>query len=144
MNLKLIRKWYTPHSTEGELQINDVFQCYTLEDTSRLVKVENQTCIPAGTYNVIITPSNRFRNPDGSKRDMPLVENVPNFEGIRIHSGNTDADTEGCILVGTVRNEDEILESRVAFNFIFTKLQSALALGETVTLKIVDTFKPLT
>lgn len=86
------RKTYTI----GELFIDGMFFCDTLEDTVREdgIKIYGETAIPAGTYKGIINHSNRF------KKDMPLLLNVPNFEGIRIHAGNTSEDTHGCILVG--------------------------------------------
>jgi hypothetical protein len=79
------------------------------------------TAIPAGTYEVVINFSERFRRP------LPLLLNVPNFTGVRIHPGNTDEDTEGCILVGKAKQPDLIGESRVAFEGLFTKLQDAAA-----------------
>ena len=82
--------------TVGKMYIDNIYECYTLEDVVRKgAKVNGQTAIPTGTYNVIINHSNRFN------RDLPLLENVPNFTGVRIHAGNTSAHTEGCILVGT-------------------------------------------
>jgi hypothetical protein len=94
-------------------------------------KVPGKTAIPSGMYKVVITPSARF------KRPMPLLLNVPNFEGIRIHWGNTDADTEGCILVGrTQKPPDFIGESRLAFDALFPKIKAALDSGNTVTLSV--------
>lgn len=82
-------------STIGDLFINDEFFCFTLEDEIRPggQKVYGKTAIPAGTYEVVLTVSNRF------KRLMPLLVNVPNFEGVRIHGGNTAEHTHGCPLV---------------------------------------------
>ena len=79
----------------GDLYIEDDFFCFTLEDElrDRSVKVYGKTCIKADRYEVVLTVSNRF------KRLMPLLLNVPMFEGIRIHGGNTSVDTLGCILV---------------------------------------------
>lgn len=79
----------------GDLLIDGHFFCYTLEDElrDRTEKVYGRTCIPAGEYRVVVDMSNRF------KRLMPRLLNVPMFEGIRIHGGNTSKDTHGCPLV---------------------------------------------
>lgn len=119
MKLKLKRITKTNNSTIGELYIDGVFQCYTLEDKERDVKIKNETAIPKGTYKVIINRSNRF------KIDLPLLLNVPNFEGVRIHSGNSNHDTEGCILVGQTRATDFIGNSRKAFKNLFDKMKLA-------------------
>lgn len=106
--------------TIGKMSIDGVFFCYTLEDKVRDVKVKNKTAIPEGTYNVIIDKSIRFG------KDMPHVMNVPGFEGVRIHSGNTSSDTEGCILIGMDWVKGNfIARSRDAFNAFFPKLQQA-------------------
>ena len=114
--------------TIGKMYIDNIYECYTLEDVVRKgAKVNGQTAIPTGTYNLIINHSNRFN------RDLPLLENVPNFTGVRIHAGNTSANTEGCILVGTTwSGKDFIGNSRVAFNKLFEKLKKA----KKVTIKI--------
>ena len=116
MNLKLKRTEFTNKSTIGELSVDDQFFCYTLEDVVREEKIKNETAIPAGKYEVIVTYSPRF------KRYLPLLVDVPNFNGVRIHPGNTDRDTEGCILVGTTKGEDFIGNSRVAFNKLYPML----------------------
>src|SRR5690606_33547703 len=99
MELLLARRGYTDEATEGDLfDMTDgvqEFLCYTLEDTVRDgPKVPGKTAIPTGRYRVAVTMSPRFRE------WMPLLKDVPGFTGIRIHPGNTSADTEGCILVG--------------------------------------------
>jgi hypothetical protein len=71
-------------------------------------------------------------------KEMPHILNVEGFDGIRIHSGNTSADTEGCILLGQARNgPDEVINSRAAFNAFFPKLQAAISNGERVNITIV-------
>jgi hypothetical protein len=120
MELTLVRDTFTPKSTTGRLLVNGTFDCYTLEDTVRKgPKIPGKTAIPAGRYKVIITHSNRF------KKNLPLLVNVPGFEGIRIHPGNCDADTEGCILVGFNRAQDWVGASRLAFNDLFLKINEA-------------------
>ena len=126
MEIKIKRLHRTEHSTIGELSIDGVFECFTLEDKEREVKIKGETAIEKGTYQVIINRSNRF------KRLLPLLLNVPNFEGIRIHSGNTNHDTEGCILVGLTRSQDFIGQSRKAFDKLFKKMQKA----ENITITI--------
>jgi hypothetical protein len=126
MEILLKRVHKTATSTIGELSVDGKFECYTLEDVERKVKVKNETAIPKGKYKVVITPSNRF------KRDLPLLLKVPGFEGIRIHSGNTNHDTEGCILVGQTRAADFINKSRKAFDKLFAKMQKAKEINITI------------
>lgn len=116
MKIKIKRLHRTDKSTIGELYINGKFECYTLEDVERDVKIDGKTAIPKGTYKVIINQSNRF------KRLLPLLLDVPNYAGVRIHSGNTAEDTEGCILVGKTRSLDFVGSSREAFTKLFEKM----------------------
>ena len=125
MNLTLYRKWFTDISTTGVLFIDDAFFCYTLEDAVREQKIYGKTAIPYGKYDVVITYSPRF------KQNMPLLVNVPNFEGVRIHTGNTANDTEGCILVGMTKEKDFIGNSKKAFEMLMQKIS-----GQKVTLEI--------
>jgi len=127
MKLELKRLHRTNNSTIGELYVNGVFECYTLEDKEREVKIKNETAIPKGVYIVGITLSNRF------KKMLPILMNVPNFEGVRIHPGNSNHDTEGCILVGTTRSVDFIGNSRKAFNKLFAKLKTAKDITITIS-----------
>ena len=115
----MIRKEFTQQSTIGELSVDGKFECYTLEDMVRPVKIKGMTAIPAGAYEVVVTFSERFQ------RLLPLLLNVPGFDGVRIHTGNTDLDTEGCILVGKVKKKDAIRSSKVAFDALFPKIQAA-------------------
>jgi hypothetical protein len=122
MELLLKRDTFTEESTIGKMYVDGPFYCYTLEDTTREegVKVDGKTAIPCGRYRIIINQSARF------KRAMPLLLNVPQFEGIRIHPLNTASQTEGCIGVGFTKKEDFIGESKLAFNQFFDKLYMAL------------------
>ncbi|WP_025041579.1 DUF5675 family protein [Nitrosospira briensis] len=119
MELQIKRTDFSEESTIGELSVNGVFECYTLEDKVRPVKIAGKTAIPSGRYEVIINFSQRFQ------KQLPLLLNVPNYEGVRIHSGNTAANTEGCILVGETKTDNFIGESRWAFNRLFEKLKIA-------------------
>ena len=119
MNLKLIRKYPAADCTIGELYVNDQFECYTCEDIERPVKVAGVTAIPRGTYEVVVTFSDRFQ------RMLPLLLNVPNYDGVRIHPGNTAADTEGCILPGKGKTVSSVTQSKIAFDALFPKIQAA-------------------
>jgi Family of unknown function (DUF5675) len=121
MDIQITRVILTPSSTIGELSLDGMFFCYTLEDATRPpgVKLPGATSIPYGSYKVIIDHSTRFN------KDMPHILNVPGFEGIRIHCGNTDKDTEGCILLGREYTDNAILYSRDAFNAFFDRLKEA-------------------
>lgn len=124
MNIKVIRKEFTENSTIGELYINDKFFCYTLEDKDRKLesagakaKVQDKTAIPRGEYQVVMSFSNRF------KTYMPELLNVPYFAGIRIHSGNTAAHSEGCILLGATKSKDFVGNSRVTVAKFYSELK---------------------
>lgn len=134
LELTLNRKHYTETSTIGELRTGATLYCYTLEDTVRApgVKVPGKTAIPAGRYEIVVDMSTRFG------RLMPRLLNVPGFVGVRIHKGNTAADTEGCILVGRYFDTDKIWECEAAFHPLFTDIMKALETGQ-VFLTIVDT-----
>ena len=116
--LKLKRVFFSDKYTIGKLFINNAYFCDVLEDKDRDLnkdgdlsdegeqKIFGQTCIPRGKYKVIITESNRF------KKRLPLLLNVPGFEGIRIHGGNTADDTHGCLLVGENKEKGKVLNSQ--------------------------------
>lgn len=131
--LTLKRQFFNTNNTIGELVgFNNEFLCYTLEDAVRDKKIQNKTAIPYGKYKVAITFSNRF------KKNMIQLLNVPNFEGVRIHSGNTEADTEGCILVGNkILNNNSIYESRVATNKVFNYIKKILDKKEEIYINII-------
>lgn len=116
MKLTLVRDSSSETTTLGKLFVNDIFECFTLEDKVREIKYAGITAIPAGTYKVIVTWSPRF------KRQLPLLIDVPGFDGVRIHPGNDHTDTEGCILVGTKIEGERILESRKAFDKLYAKI----------------------
>ena len=139
MQLTVRRYQFGEKSTLGKMSVNGAQFCFTLEDRWREKpgvpvdqwKVDGQTAIPAGTYTVITDFSQHFGKP------MPHVLDVPGFAGIRIHSGNTDEDTEGCILVGgTPVNEDFIPNSRGTFEALFALIEEAESKGEAITLEI--------
>lgn len=134
MKITVQRKYFSDLATIGELSIDGVFECHTLEDTVRKnqPKVPGATAIPVGTYDVIIDESLRFNRP------MPHILDVPGFDGIRIHSGNSDKDTEGCLLLGTYdpATPDWISGSKDAFASFFSKLAQALT-TEAVSITIV-------
>jgi hypothetical protein len=122
--------WNSTGDYQGKL-----FSCYTLEDTVRgngdpstvkSWKVANHTAIPYGVYRVLKTPSERFGC------NMWELQNVPGFKGIRIHIGNTPADTSGCILLGLKREKDKILQSTAAI----AEFETALANCEEWELEI--------
>ena len=139
MKMKLVRGKGNAKSVEGKMYIDGVFECYTVEDADRRLeaggtKVQNKTAIPRGIYEVKWTHSNRFN------KDMPLLMDVPQFTGVRIHAGNSDVDTEGCIIVGAVNEvegDDWVSASRVAVDRLYPKIKTAVLTGKKVTLEII-------
>lgn len=132
MELKLIRKYFTKDSTVSDLYVNDILFCQILEDVDRALdsttmsrdriswlKIFGKTAIPYGRYEVILSYSERF------KTYLPLLVNVPGYDGIRIHPGNYHTDTEGCLLPGIYNSKqpDFVGNSRDTFNKLFKILQ---------------------
>ena len=132
MELELTRSVKTNKSTIGELTVNGVFECFVLEDKDRglrkdmpiselmVMKIKTRTAIPTGRYEIVVSFSDKFQ------KMLPLLLDVPAFAGIRIHPGNTDANTEGCLLPGKTKSPDMIGSSRVAFTALFDKIKAAL------------------
>lgn len=134
MKLELKRRWLTEASTVGELYVDGRRECFILEDRYRPPpepKVPGATCIPCGTYEVRVTYSPRFG------KDMPLLLDVPGFMGVRIHPGNSAADTEGCLLPGIVRHGEAVRESRIAYIHLLS-----LLMGEPGPHHITITVEP--
>ncbi len=144
MKLEVIAFKKTATTVISRLYIDGHFECFILEDTDRglkktmsaaeilAIKVPKLTAIPEGMYEVDITYSNRFG------KDMPLVTNVPGYEGIRIHPGNYAVNTDGCLLPGTGTIPDRVTNSVIAFQALFQKLIPGVKNG-TVTLEIIRT-----
>lgn len=141
MDILVIRKKRTEICTIGELYINGAFFCYTLEDKDRGLKqtdsllinkakkVFGKTAIPTGVYSLAMTFSNRF------KKYLPQILDVPAFEGIRIHAGNTSEHTEGCLLLGYQVEGESIFESRKAVED-FIKVVTSAEKTEKITITI--------
>lgn len=131
MKLELIRIANRPTYCIGKLYIDGVWFCDTIEDTDRGLddsmsvdeilkkKIKGETAIPTGVYKIEITYSPKY------KRMMPLLIGVKGYSGIRIHSGNTSKDTEGCLLVGRNTVVGMVTESRNTYQRLFARLQNA-------------------
>lgn len=132
MILRVIREPSTAAATMGILLIDGVFACWTLEDVVRAVKIPGETAIPTGRYAVRLSLSQRFQ------KVLPEVLAVPGFTGIRIHAGNTQADTAGCLLVGRVRAYDRVEESKLALMNVMEHLRRATTAGDPITLTIEE------
>ena len=127
-----IRRQVTDEYLPG---IEDQYFCDTLEPTWRdykngAYKVKGRSAIPEGRYAVVISWSQKF----GAW--LPILLGVPKFEGIRIHAGNTSADTEGCILVGKNREVGKVLDSRIWVHRLKQKIVEAKGRGEPVWITI--------
>lgn len=145
MELILHRKYKMKDYTIGKLYRvahdgKEVYICDILEDTVRnkattalnsFIKIFGKTAIPYGRYRIVRTYSNRF------KKVLPELLKVPHYEGIRIHSGNTADDTEGCLLPGKNTIKGRVTESRKYFATVDTIISDAL-LTQEVWITIAD------
>lgn len=132
LNLKVARILGTKGFTQGRLFVNEAFECHTLEDEVRNgPKIYGETAIPVGRYKVIVSHSNHFN------RELPLLVDVPNYEGVRIHPGNTAKDTLGCILVGVNLLPASVGPSVPAFNSLFQKIMTAWDAKEEIWIELL-------
>lgn len=152
LNLLLQRYSDNGNSTQGllfELENNDLkFLNYTLEDENREVKIKGETCIPDGLYEIkfrkVLSPKTEsYRNKFDWFTWHLEVQDVEGFEHIYIHIGNTEKDTDGCILVQDTANNNQIKkgfngESTPAFKRFYNKLKRVLEEGERVYIQVRD------
>lgn len=142
MQIKVKRRYFGAEYTIGTMYIDGVRFCDTLEDKNRDVnhngsfdgnerKVKNETCIPFGTYKVILNYSPKFR------RNLPRLLEVPSFDGVLIHRGNTKNDTAGCILVGENKVVGKVINSTQYEKTLVARCAAAIERGEPITIEIV-------
>lgn len=148
MELSLQREILTEVSTISGIYLDGERLCYNLEDKDRglhqdmslkeieAIKVKGKTAIPYGEYQILITQSARFTREKGRPFFTPQLMNVPGFSGIRIHPGNTAEDTEGCLLPGESYGKDRVNNSRIAYEKLLAKINSAIKAGDQVYIKI--------
>lgn len=146
MLLNLRRYSTSPESTLGILHIDGEFAAHCLEDTRRAVKISGETRIPAGNYQIQLrdeggmTKKYRARYGDMHK-GMLWLQDVPNFKYVYIHTGNTRAHTEGCILVGQTASNNKVgkgvvSSSREAYKAIYPVITGAIERGDPVWINI--------
>lgn len=140
MKISVMRSPSQGGATIGKLFVDGAFKCHTLEDEIREVegepveawKIKGKTAIPAGSYRVSLEFSNRFGP------DTLSIHDVPGFQYIRMHAGNTSADTEGCLLLGLQAGSASLIggTSRPAVELVKGLVRAAIERGESVTIDI--------
>lgn len=155
MELTLNRRYNGATYTIGSLLIDGVYYCDTLEDKNRnlystmsleeisKIKVHGETAIPYGKYNVTLNVKsskysnfNKYKYATFAQGYIPRLLNVPGFEGILIHAGNKDANTEGCILVGENKVKGKVINSQATWTNLYKLLKAADDNKEPITITI--------
>jgi hypothetical protein len=154
MELRVERIAKKASYTIGKLYIDDVYFCDTLEDADRglsdsmsvdkikEIKKPDITAIPTGTYKITLdVVSNKFGNRPFYKEvcngKLPRLLNVKGFDGILMHTGNSDTDSSGCLLVGENKIKGQVINSQAVFRKLYPILKAAKDKGETITIKII-------
>jgi len=151
MKLDVVRTQFGADATNGMLFIDGVFECYTLEDEVRDVKVMHETAIPLGEYEIKYRTVGGWFTREKARYDkkfgagwfkgMLELQDVPNFTYVLIHSGNTDESTSACLLLGNTQQDLDmgkdgfIGSSRLAYESFYPKMRDALDAGEKVTIR---------
>ena len=155
MELTLNRRYNGPTYTIGSLLVNGAYYCDTLEDKNRNLsstmslkeikktKVHGETAIPYGKYTITLNVKspkysnfNKYKYAAFAQGYIPRLVNVPGFEGILIHAGNKDADTEGCILVGENKVKGKVINSQATWTNLYKLLKEANDNKEPITITI--------
>lgn len=152
MELVLKRTFKGPNYTIGQLYVNGVYECDTLEDTDRGLassmtvqeiaskKLYGETAIPTGTYKIDMnTVSPKFKDRSWAKfcgGKLPRLLEVKGYSGVLIHVGNKPADTLGCILVGDNKIKGQLINSTSTFQQLYHLMLRASVRGESLTIKI--------
>lgn len=148
-----LKRYKTPNYCIGKLTIDGKWICDTIEDTDRglkqsmsldeikKIKVQHKTAIPTGTYKITLdVVSPKYGGKDFYKTvcngRVPRLLNVPGFDGVLIHCGNTEADSSGCIIVGKNKVKGKVVESRDTFKILYGILKEAKLRGEEITITI--------
>lgn len=154
MLLKLIRKWKREKYTIGQLYVDGVFFSNTIEDKDRglsqtmslqkilFMKKPGITAIPTGTYEITLSvQSNKYKKSKTmvqfNNAYMPRLLDVPGYDGVLIHPGNTADDTEGCIIPGKNDKVGWVSNSTSYFKSLYNKMKEAKKKGEKITIQIV-------
>lgn len=152
MNIELLRLDNNEKSARGAIYIDGVLQCWTIEDPIRKEKIKAETGIPAGTYEIKFrdepdSPKNqRYRNKYDWFRWHLWLQNVPNYQYVYIHIGNTPEDSEGCILVAADwdwSRKNFIGNSTNTFKTLYLKVLAAMDRGEKVEIRIRNVFESI-
>lgn len=145
MQLTLQRVITNDQSTIGTLDIDGLFCAFTCEDTKQQGKVPGKTRIPAGTYKIRLRKSSPMASKYAKRipghKGMLWLQDVPGFQYVYIHIGNTPEDTEGCILVGMgadLKSGGKVLQSYAAYTKIYQIVLAAIERGEVVTIEVLD------
>jgi len=154
MKLTLHRKYKLPTYTIGKLYIDNKYFCDTIEDKDRglrqdmpieqikKIKIKNETAIPTGTYEItlnVVSPKYSqipwyYTNLRHGR--VPRLLDVPCWEGVLIHTGNTAADSSGCILVGYNKEKGKVLDSRNTLKKLYAEMMNAYIRGENISIEI--------
>ncbi len=150
MKLDVVRTQFGVDATNGMLFIDGVFECYTLEDEVRDVKVKGETAIPLGEYEIKLRTEGGFhskytaRYGSGFHKGMLWLQDVPNFQWILVHTGNQDSHTAGCLLLGETQQDLDkgkdgfIGGSGDAYKKAYPKIADAILSGDKVTIRYSD------
>lgn len=141
MEIEVKRFSDNKEASVGVMLIDGKFACFTLEDEERFVKKMKETRIPEGTYDIVFRTEGGHHERYKTKfsdihKGMLHIINVPNFTHILIHIGNTEKDTDGCLLVGDIIYSNHTLGgSTIAYKNIYPQIAKALLNNEKVTIK---------